>query len=89
MNEAIRDAICDMGWDDALVFDNPDFDEAIIGVSDDGRVIYDYDAMIAYMAAQDDISEEEAMEFIEYNTIRSIPYAGEKAPIVAHLFKHE
>ena len=28
------------------------------------------------------ISEEEAMEWIDYNTIRAIPYAGSGAPII-------
>ena len=87
MNEQIRETLCEYGFEDALVFDNPDFDEAIIGVTEEGRVIYDYSAMIDSMAARDGISEEEAMEFIEYNTIRSIPYAGAQAPIVAHLFE--
>ena len=28
------------------------------------------------------MSDEEAIEFIDYNTLRSIPYYGEKAPVV-------
>lgn len=35
-------------------------------------------------AKKDGIDEEEAIEWIEYNTIRAIPYAGEKAPIVMY-----
>lgn len=84
MNQKIRNALCEMGHDDAVVFDGPDFDEAIIGVTDEGQVIYDYDAMVRSLMQQDGISEEEAIEFIEYNTIRSIPYAGENAPIIMY-----
>ena len=40
MNQDIRNALCDMGHEEAIVFDNPDYDEAIIGVTDEGQVIY-------------------------------------------------
>ena len=39
MNPDIRDEICDMGGEDALMFDNPDFDKAVIGLTTDGRVV--------------------------------------------------
>ena len=37
------------------------------------------------LSADDNISIEDAMDFIDYNAIRSLPYAGEKAPIVVHV----
>ena len=87
MKEAVREALCDMGHDEAVVFDNPDFDEAIIGATEDGRVVYDYDAMVKCLAEKDGMTELEAMEFIDYNTIRAIPYAGEYAPIIMYSIK--
>ena len=78
-----------MGHDDAVVFDAPDFDDAIIGVTDEGRVVYDYDAMVRSLMKQDGITEEEAIEFIEFNTIRAIPYAGENAPIIMYRLEEE
>lgn len=30
------------------------------------------------------VSDVDAMEWIDYNTIRSLPYVGDKAPIVMH-----
>lgn len=30
------------------------------------------------------MTDEEAIEWIDYNTIRAIPYMGEKAPIVMY-----
>lgn len=84
MNNKYRDALCDMGHDEAVVFDGPDFDEAIIGVTDEGRVVYDYNKMVRCMMQQDEITEEEAIEFIEYNTIRALPYFGPNAPIIMH-----
>ena len=81
MNQKIRDALCDMGHEEAVIFDGPDYDEAIVGVTDDGRVVYDYDAMVKILVDRDGMEELEALEFIEYNTIRAIPYV-ENGPIV-------
>jgi hypothetical protein len=69
----------------ALVFDNPAYDESIIGKTFDGRAIYDIDKMADELAADDGISLEEAADFIAYNAIRSLPYTGEKAPVVVHV----
>ena len=82
MNQNIRESICDMGHDEAVVFDNPDFDDAIIGITDEGQVVYDYDDMVRTLSEQDHMTEEEAIEFIDYNTMRALPYAGEHAPII-------
>lgn len=78
-----------MGHEETLVFDNPDFDEAIIGVTHDGNAVYDYDKMVYCLMKEDKISEEEAVDFIDYNTIRSLPYAGEYAPVIVYLFDKE
>lgn len=71
--------------EDALVFDNPAYDNSIIGQTFDGRAIYDFEAMAEELATDDEITIEEAMDFIDYNAIRSLPYAGEKAPVVVHV----
>lgn len=71
--------------DGALVFDNPAYDNSIIGQTFDGRAIYDVEAMAEELAADDEITLEEAMDFIDYNAIRSLPYAGEKAPVIVHV----
>ena len=73
--------------EDTIVFDNPSFDNSIIGITTDGKAVYDYEKMVAELMEDDDISEQEAIDFIEYNTIRAIPYAGEMAPIVMFSFK--
>lgn len=70
---------------DALVFDNPAYDNSIIGQTFDGRAIYDIDSMADELAADDEITVDEAMDFIDYNAIRSLPYAGAKAPVVVHV----
>lgn len=84
MNPDVREEICMLGGEDALMFDNPDFDNAVIGVTTDGKVVYDYDKMVMDMAERDEVSLLDAAEFIDYNAIRSIPYAGGQAPIVMY-----
>lgn len=82
MSSDIRDLLCDMGHEEAVVFDNPEYDDAIVGVTDESQVVYDYHAMVKILVERDGMTTEEAIEFIEFNTIRAIPYAGEHAPIV-------
>ena len=84
----IRDVICEMGYEDAIVFDNPDYDDAIVGVSDDCRVVYDYDLMVKCLMETDGMTYEEAAEFISYNTIRAAVYM-EKGPIVMYRIDEE
>ena len=66
----------------AIILDNSAFDNSIIGVTLDGRLIYDYDKMIEELIEDDCMSFDEAMEWIDYNTIRALPYAGSGAPII-------
>ena len=68
--------------DDAIVFDQPAFDNSIVAVTTDGKAVYDYYKMVSELMKDDEISEEEAIDWIEYNTLRAIPYAGEMAPVV-------
>ena len=70
----------------AYVFDNPSYDDAIIGVSDDGRVVYDFEMMVQNLMAEDDMSAEGAAEFIQYNSIRAASYVP-NGPIVMYGLK--
>lgn len=79
-----REILCDLGYEDLVIFENPDYDTAIIGVSHDDRVVYSYEKMIEYLVVFDGMTEMDAADFISYNTIRSIPYAGSDAPIVVY-----
>jgi hypothetical protein len=45
--------------------------------------------MVSCLVEEDNMEELEAMEFIDYNTLRALPYAGEMAPVVVYLFRKE
>ncbi len=56
------------------------FDDAILGIDTiSHRVIYSYDKMVEILMEDDNMSEEEAIEFLEYNVVNA--YVGEKTPI--------
>lgn len=67
---------------ESVFFENPSYETAIIGYSEDYRVIYEYNKMIEWLIKTDNMTEEEAREFISYNTIRALPYMGVFAPII-------
>ena len=60
------------------------YDNSIIGFTTDGRVVYGYDKMVEELMQDEGWSYEEAAEWIDYNTIRSLSYAGCGAPIIMY-----
>lgn len=74
--------LCDMGYEESTIFENPEYNDAIIGVDYDGRVVYDYTIMVDILVQRECMSEEEAVDFLDYNTLRSLPYAPDPKPIV-------
>lgn len=79
-----RQLLVDLGYEEAVIFDNPDYDAAIIGISSDDKVIYDYDLMIECLMLDEGMSMEDAIDFIDYNTFRALPYSGSDGPIVMY-----
>lgn len=82
--EDLKEYITERGYEDTIVFENPSYVTAVAGLTDDGRVVYDFDEMVNFLVETDGMEPEEAIEFIEYNTIRAIPYFGPNAPIVMY-----
>ena len=60
-----------------------EYDAAIVGFDDRGRVVYDYDLMVKCLMDQDGMEEVDAMDWIDYNTIRSLPYMP-CPPVILH-----
>jgi hypothetical protein len=79
----IKEILCEIGLENSIVFENPDYESAIVGFDyNSDRVIYDYDKMVEFLVTTYSMSSEEAVEFIDVNTIRSLSYMGEKGPII-------
>lgn len=79
-----KEKILSAGFEDVIVFDRCGYDDALIGVTEDGRAVYDYRKMVAWLIEQDGMTEEEAEEWIAYNTIGSLPSAGSRGPIIMY-----
>ena len=77
------DEIIDQADPEAIVWDG--FDEAIIGRDNRGRLVYDIDLMVETLTREDEMSEEEAMEFLDYNTLNT--FVGDLTPIHIYINK--
>ena len=69
----IEEYLTDIGLEDAgvILFKNPDYADAFIGMSQDDRAIYDYNKMVECLVHDDGMDEGEAAEFIDYNTVNA------------------
>lgn len=72
------------GYDDVIVFENYSYDDALVGVTSDSRAVYDYDKMVKWLVEKHGFSTMGAIEWIDYNTIRALPYYGDRVPVVIH-----
>lgn len=79
-----KEKLLEYGYEGVKYLTNYSYDDALIGVSDDNRAVYDFGLMIEWLMIEEDFSYEEAIEWIEYNTIRALPYMGEDAPIIMY-----
>lgn len=81
---SVREKIMDAGFEDVIYFDAT-YDSALIGISSNHRSVYDYEKMLKCLM-KDGASEEEAMDWIDYNTIGVLPYVDDdnKYPIIIY-----
>ena len=64
--------------DDILFADG--FDDAIIGFEPNlWKVVYSRQKCIEVLSKEDDMNEEEALDYLEYNTFNA--YVGDKTPV--------
>lgn len=81
---SVKKFLEEMGYEDIIIFDDYGID-TLIGVTTDNRAVYDYDEMINQLVYEG-YTDSDAIDYIESNTIRSLGYMGDKAPIVIHNF---
>lgn len=61
-----------------------EFAKAIIGVTTDDRLVYSYERITECLMETDEISEEDAIEYIDYNIVGSLNPNIEESPIIIH-----
>lgn len=79
-----EERLLDNGYDGVKYLTDYSYDDALVGVTSDNRAVYDYNKMVEWLMETESWSEEEAVEWIDYNTIRAIPYMGEDGPIIIY-----
>lgn len=82
------DRLIDAGYDDIPLFVGCEYDDAIIGVTTDGRAVYEFEKMVDCLMNKEGWSDIDAIEWIEYNTIRALPYLGQNAPIIMYSIEY-
>ena len=77
---SVREKLSDIYGKELIFADG--FDDAIVGVAagfDSPRVVYCYTSMVEVMMKDNDMDYENALEWVEYNTVGS--YIGKHTPI--------
>jgi len=77
----VKELILDAGYEDVIVFEEPSYDTAFIGVTTDNRAVYDYDKMLEWLVNNEGMDWDEAADFISYND--SFRY-GEGYPLILY-----
>ena len=73
--------IKEMADPEAIAWD--DFDNAIVGVDNMGRLVYDINKMISILV-NDDMTEEAAQEYLDFNVLST--YVGELTPVHVYIY---
>ena len=73
------DILVEKGYEDVIVFRNPDYTNSLIGITDKYQAVYDYNLMIEWLMEHEDMDFEESADFISYN---SSFYFGEHYPVI-------
>ena len=83
-NDSLKEWLVGEGYENAVVLECPSYRNAVIGVSEEGRVIYSERIIIEDMMIDEGMTYEEALDYFSYNLLRSLPYMGEMAPVIMH-----
>lgn len=75
MKSKLEDDVVDMLQDGAVVLEPQEqFNKCIVGITEDGVLVYSSNLCIKSFMDQG-MDEEEAAEFFHYNTVRAMQYA--------------
>ena len=83
-NDSLKEWLLDQGYEESILLESPTYRNAVLGVSDDGRVIYSERIIIEDMMIDEGMDLESALDHFSYNLLRSLPYMGNMAPIILH-----
>ena len=79
-----KDILTEVGFENFSVLKNYSYEDAIVGITTDNKVVYSFSKMVDWLMKTENFTYEDAVEWIEYNTIRSLPYYVPEAPIIMY-----
>ncbi len=82
--EELSQRVEDAGYEGTILLEDYDYADAFVGVTDDGRDVYEYGKMVEGLMAKENWTYGQAAEWIDYNTLRALPYAGRHAPLIIY-----
>ena len=68
--------------EETFLLTNHSYDHSIVGFTEDGKVIYSLEKMIEEYMEDEECSREEAIEWIEYNTLGGLSPANGRIVIL-------
>lgn len=75
LKDILRDTVMDEDeLDKIIVLEGDEFADGFIGLTTDNHCVYGYERMIESLCKHNNWDETEATEWVEYNTMRAIPY---------------
>ena len=86
LKEIIREQVGEDEADNIIVLEGDEFADGCIGISEDNRLVYSFEKLVESLSKQEGITETDAIEWLEYHTIRSLPYMASygNVPIIMH-----
>ena len=85
-NKTPIDILIEKGYDDTIVFSNPDYTIALVGLTPEGNAVYDSDLMLDWLVEHEGMTPEEAEDLICFNDSF---YYGKGYPIVYYGEEYE
>lgn len=83
-NDELKEWLVDQGYENSIQLESPSYRNAVVGVSEDGRVIYSARIILEDMMIDEGMEYEDALDHFSYNLLRALPYMGEMAPIIQY-----
>lgn len=83
-DKEVEQMLLDNDLEGTSFFTGDNYVTAILGYTEDGNLVYSYDGMVDWLMDNDDMDDISAREWIDYNAIRTIPYMGDKKPIILY-----
>lgn len=73
------------GYEGVIIFNNFSYDTALVGVTNTHRAVYNYELMLEFLVSKEGFSDyTEASEWIDYNTLGSLPSFVDRSPIILY-----